>query len=416
MRIQGGAPTGLLLVAAAAHRGSVPVARRAALPVASVAEQLPLEEVWLSPVLSETESIGSCIQHGRCVVCAPGVASEGEVQRLLAAGVAACDAQREKTGVTPTTGRNRFSVADTEAFSNEVVLQCEEILLRVLDLVDERMPSVYETLFSPGDHWPSRQPLNAQGVQPTEPPPDYLAETCPTLRDLYMAGELEWSEGEPAINVYTANGFFGAHKDHLALTVLIPLTSPAADFSGGGTGFWAGCRAVDENPEGPPTTVLAPPLGTALIFGGDVTHAGMPVEAGLRSVFVASFSTRTAASAADRVNGLQGAASSTSLREAGDSEGPSAVSGEGATMLDEAGERLAADASLATRVASEAPSGASGGRRSSSEAAEGGETSPPRLSARDAKVRLRELNELLESGLVTQEEYDVKRAKVLKGI
>ena len=33
-------------------------------------------------------------------------------------------------------------------------------------------------------------------------PPEYLVETCPSLRDLYMAGELEWSEGEPAINVY----------------------------------------------------------------------------------------------------------------------------------------------------------------------------------------------------------------------
>jgi len=41
----------------------------------------------------------------------------------------------------------------------------------------------------------------------------------------------------------------------------------------------------------------------------------MPVEAGVRSVLVASFSTRTAASRADRVNGLQAGASSGSLRE-----------------------------------------------------------------------------------------------------
>ena len=54
----------------------------------------------------------------------------------------------------------------------------------------------------------------------TEPPPAFLAETCPSLRELYMAGELEWSEGEPAINVYNANGRFGPHKDHMALTVL----------------------------------------------------------------------------------------------------------------------------------------------------------------------------------------------------
>ena len=133
-----------------------------------------------------------------------------------------------------------------------------------------------------------------------------------------MSGELEWSEGEPAINVYTASGQFGPHADHLALTVLIPLSCPSS-FAGGGTGFWArehagsggGGLPFDDNkvmamPDGPPTHVLKPALGTALLFGGDVTHAGMPVESGLRSVFVASFSTRTAASPEDRVQGLQG--------------------------------------------------------------------------------------------------------------
>ena len=86
---------------------------------------------------------------------------------------------------------------------------------------------------------------------PTQvPPPPDLAERCPSLRDLYMAAELEWSEGEPAINVYTSDGYFGAHKDHLALTVLIPLTAPSTDFEGGGTGFWAGNSAVGEDPRG----------------------------------------------------------------------------------------------------------------------------------------------------------------------
>ena len=33
------------------------------------------------------------------------------------------------------------------------------------------------------------------------------------------------SEGEPAMNLYEAPGLFGAHKDHMALTVLVPLTS-----------------------------------------------------------------------------------------------------------------------------------------------------------------------------------------------
>ena len=77
---------------------------------------------------------------------------------------------------------------------------------------------------------------------------------------------------------------------------------------------------VDDNkanasPEGPPTAVLRPPLGTAILFGGDVTHAGLPVEAGTRAVLVASFSTRTAASSEARVNGLRASSASSSLRD-----------------------------------------------------------------------------------------------------
>ena len=70
-------------------------------------------------------------------------------------------------------------------------------------------------------------------------------------------------------------------------------------------------------PQGEPTTVIKPTLGSALLFGGDLTHAGMQVQAGLRSVFVCSFSTRTPASREDRVVGLQGgsAAASSTLRE-----------------------------------------------------------------------------------------------------
>ena len=106
--------------------------------------------------------------------------------------------------------------------------------------------------------------------------------------------------------MYTDGGYFGAHKDHLALTILIPLTSPDTSFGGGGTGFWAGNRDTSENPEGREADiVLRPPAGSALVFGGDVTHAGMPVALGVRSVLVCSFSTRTPASSVDRLHGLQ---------------------------------------------------------------------------------------------------------------
>lgn len=252
-----------------------------------------------------SSSLGQSIGEGRVVVCLPDIASPDECDQLFQAGLSA---SQQRTSGTPgaARGRSRFSVSDPTAFSNDVVVIAEEILLRVLDYVDDNIPSVYEWLFQPDDvDWASRQPLNARLEQPTVPPEPFLAETCEGLRDLYMAGALEWSEGEPAINVYEPGGYFGAHKDHLALTVLIPLTDPSADFEGGGTGFWAGNRRVGEDPASPPSSVLKPDPGSALLFGGDVTHAGMAVEAGLRSVLVCSFSTVTPASSPDRLHGLQ---------------------------------------------------------------------------------------------------------------
>lgn len=108
--------------------------------------------------------------------------------------------------------------------------------------------------------------------------------------------KLTYTEGEPAINVYTAGGGFKVHTDKHALTILVPL-SDASAFDGGGTAFWS---KVDSGPAGrtkeyrqrsaEPTLTLTPAAGTALLFGGTVVHAGIPVIAGERAVFVASFS------------------------------------------------------------------------------------------------------------------------------
>lgn len=40
----------------------------------------------------------------------------------------------------------------------------------------------------------------------------------------------------------------------------------------------------------PPTHLITPDVGTALVFGGNVTHAAQPILSGERIVFVASFS------------------------------------------------------------------------------------------------------------------------------
>lgn len=99
--------------------------------------------------------------------------------------------------------------------------------------------------------------------------------------------KLHFSSREPAINVYTAGGEFLAHKDSQALTVLIPLSSPE-QFTGGGTAFWGQDSRGHRVEE--PSIILKPEKGTAMLFGGSVTHAGIPVENGCRAVFVASFS------------------------------------------------------------------------------------------------------------------------------
>ena len=133
-------------------------------------------------------------------------------------------------------------------------LICERILPRVCALVDEHLPALFD-----GE-----------------------------LARLYDDGHgLEFACREPAVNVYGAGDEFLGHEDGKTLTVLIPVADDAA-FTGGGTGFWSqdsrGHRAE------PPTVSLRPAAGDAMLFGGCVTHAGLPVKTGERVVVVASFS------------------------------------------------------------------------------------------------------------------------------
>ena len=366
-----------------------------------------VEEVWLNPSAqtgADSRTIAESIQRGDVVVCVPRVATDAELKSLLDAGINACNGQAQWSA----TGRNRFSVSDPNAFSQETLFNCEEILLRVLDRVDHEMPSVYKLLFEPSEEWIERQPLNAMGIKVEVPPPDHLIESCSCLRDLYAAGELEWSEGEPAINVYTHAGGFGTHKDHMALTVLIPLTSPEnGDFKGGGTGFWSKrdeeMGQFEMNRDGGPTAVIRPPLGTALIFGGDLSHAGMPVESGVRSVFVASFSTRTDASPPDRVHGLQFDPSMTALRSR-NLEEIKPGGGVGVAVGEPPPEARVPGSTWAP------------GSSSSSEGAAPEEQAPAPPKRKSARERLLELTELKELGLVTDEEYEQRRAQILAQI
>ena len=100
-------------------------------------------------------------------------------------------------------------------------------------------------------------------------------------------------EAEPAVNVYRSGGNFPLHDDGYDMSIVINLSPPGA-FEGGGTQYW---REMDDdkwqqNADGTQRrepTLIEPPQGSALIFNGNITHAGRATTRGTRHVFVSSF-------------------------------------------------------------------------------------------------------------------------------
>ena len=149
----------------------------------------------------------------------------------------------------------------------------QTLLLRLFHVLEVQLPDLCEAIFGQRDH----------------------------LKGMAR----RFSPGEPAVNIYTAGGEFAPHTDKEHLTLLMPLDAPGA-FSGGGTAFWSGSHHAPR-PDGyvasieeegdrrlwlPHDHVIKALAGTAVIFGGSVTHAGLPVTAGTRHVFVMSFTLR----------------------------------------------------------------------------------------------------------------------------
>ena len=157
---------------------------------------------------------------------------------------------------------------------------CDAVLMRALRTVDEGLPSLLSMLF-----------VGAASV----------AAGLASAPSCIHNEDIAFAPGEPAINVYTEHGFFTPHEDRQCLTILLALSSDTEHFSAGGTGFWSLEARGESNVMGqhsrahttPPTLVMTPPPGSALVFGGDVTHSGLPISAGERVVCVASFSARS---------------------------------------------------------------------------------------------------------------------------
>lgn len=221
----------------------------------------PLKKVsFLSQEAISTKAVVS----GKGVLSLPEVALKPEVDQLVQVATAIACEQCEADGT------NNLRMHVPKRLPSEEIAICEQIFRRALHRIDAELPGLVEALFGSGA----------------------------SLSELHTLDELEFSFNEPAINVYFAGGGFTPHEDSCALTVLIPLTS-AADgaFAGGGTGFWGRRSSAARGDE--PSLVLKPQPGTAMLFTGDVTHAGLPVATGTRVVLVASFSRRVAAGAGE---------------------------------------------------------------------------------------------------------------------
>jgi hypothetical protein len=151
----------------------------------------------------------------------------------------------------------------TDALPEPTSLLLEQVLERALVFIDQQLcPSIKSTLFG---------------------------EDIGSIAELFQNNQLEFSIREPAINIYTApHGHFGMHKDNNDLTILVPLSDPHKEFTGGGTAFWS--QSFPKEGLDDPSLVMTPEAGTAMLFGGRVSHKGMHIRSGNRVVFVASFS------------------------------------------------------------------------------------------------------------------------------
>jgi len=245
----------------------------------------------ISMVNAAPSSLGERIQRGTSLVTLSGLIHKEESEYLVQLSQAAASSQKRAKSNNctldqemqvcvvrmPTMAAAQREIGlghDSDGLSETLSLFLEEMLERALLFIDTQLcPSVKETFLGGGE--PNTASSKDQNF---------------SLVQLFRDNRLEYSRKEPAVNVYDApNGQFSIHTDNKALTILIPLSDPDLDFTGGGTAFWSESSPIIEA-EQPPSLVLIPPAGTALLFGGTVSHKGFPIHTGTRVVFVASFS------------------------------------------------------------------------------------------------------------------------------
>lgn len=207
----------------------------------------------------------------RSVIAVPDFASAAECGLLIAAGDAA-EAAGVQNPLTSNATRLRIEVMGRALSSGALVAPLDGptqslvnmLIRRCIVLVQTELPSLAAAL---------------------------------GLAECTSSTKLAFSQGEPAINVYYGpGGVFLPHKDMQALTLFIPLSTNGIDYEGGGTAFWPPEAELPAARSGkaPPTAMLRPCAGTALLWGGDLIHSAAEVTSGRRLVFVASFTPKGA--------------------------------------------------------------------------------------------------------------------------
>lgn len=212
-------------------------------------------EVYLTPVTAAgAASVAEAVACGHSVLLLDGLVSADQCENLLV------EARIISTKAVAST--IRIPIPDYFSATGKSI--CNDVLLRALTFVQAEIAGLLRHSL-----------LEVQ--------------TCLSTK------RIQFSAGEPGVNIYRVGGSFRSHEDGQQLTVLMNLSTCDA-YEGGGTAFWAPQDRANEpactssSSVRPPTLVLAPPPGTVILFGGTVTHAGQETTGGERGLFVASFS------------------------------------------------------------------------------------------------------------------------------
>lgn len=226
------------------------------------------EEIFLNEEeAGECASVSISVMLGHSILVLKNLATHDECTSLRHEATAFAESEQGKS-LHSAEGRVRVPICEMLKAPGQAL--CDEILVRALTRT-ECSPSVFEPLT-----------ISLFGQRRVD---SFLSE------GIIHNTLLEFSEGEPAINIYNSKGSFKPHKDKESLTLLLNLSDQDA-YEGGGTAFYslADLKSSEYTLEPKVTVAVRPPSGVAVLFAGSVMHAGMRVVSGSRCVFVASFS------------------------------------------------------------------------------------------------------------------------------